>query len=319
MHSVRRVGQIQVRPKYAGSISRRYSHVASPYGALGEGHPDSLLVSPPSRPASHTPVPSSYVFNSSAPSSTPEPPPGEDTHLPDQEWEIRTGRAIYVLQQTLPDFFERGLVSSLEIPIVGHDAGGGQGKAKEGKEDPDVVCIYSPKVRLAYRPPVALPPPLPRVLHVEGLQLYLASSALVRHMLKTLYTDLHVELRQVRVQGPKNGSPNASAPVPPGTAPSETEKPRSLREKSLFVGLAVSGVARVSGARGGWTVNSTYHFSPTTGLINLHTIDSIEPAPHVSVVDAFRAALAKLGIGPEGRASPGAGAARTQGAREGGV
>ncbi|KAF9808685.1 hypothetical protein IEO21_07797 [Rhodonia placenta] len=57
--------------------------------------------------------------------------------------------------------------------------------------------------------------------------------------------------------------------------------------------------------------HSTYAFSPVSGLIHQHTIDSIEPAPHQAVFDALRGALCKLGLadGP-GRESPGA--ARSQ-------
>lgn len=33
-----------------------------------------------------------------------------------------------------------------------------------------------------------------------------------------------------------------------------TTRKHSSREKSLFIGLSVSGTARVSGARGGWDV-----------------------------------------------------------------
>ena len=50
--------------------------------------------------------------------------------------------------------------------------------------------------------------------------------------------------------------------------------------------------------------NSTYTFSPVSGLIHKHTIDSIQPAPHEAVFDLLRAALAKLRIGV---AEPGSG------------
>lgn len=223
--------------------------------------------------------------------------------ISDQEWEIRTGRAIYILQQTLPGFFHTGLVASLAEDDNSARTGGGGGEAQG---------IYSPRVRLAYTPPTALPPPFPRTLHVEGLPLYMASSAFVRHTLNALYTDLHVELRRVRVHGPRTGTPAPGPDPGPTWSDADNRRPRrTTRDKSLFVGLAVSGVARVSGARGGWEVHSTYAFSPVSGLIHQHTIDSIEPAPHQAVFDALRGALCKLGLadGP-GRESPGA--ARSQ-------
>ncbi|EKM48941.1 uncharacterized protein PHACADRAFT_202205, partial [Phanerochaete carnosa HHB-10118-sp] len=61
----------------------------------------------------------------SEPPFSPEDPQGhKDPEISDQEWEIRTGvfaravyagRATYILQQTLPDFFATGLVSSTDV------------------------------------------------------------------------------------------------------------------------------------------------------------------------------------------------------------
>ncbi|RDX42042.1 hypothetical protein OH76DRAFT_1363522 [Lentinus brumalis] len=223
------------------------------------------------------------------PSSKPEGP----RELSDQEWEIRTGRAIYVLQQTLPTFFSTGLISSV-------DTSGSNSRTKEEDE----ISIYSPNIRLEYRPPTQFPPPFPRTLHVEGLPLYLASSAFVRHTLNALYTDLRVELRRVRVHGPRSSS-GLRPDTPEGTSQSQG-KTRSIREKSLFIGLEVRGTNRVSKAEGGWEVNSTYTFSPTTGLIHLHNIDSIHPAPHEAFFSALQAALNKIGLGgPQGETGAG--------------
>lgn len=82
---------------------------------------------------------------------------------------------MYTLQQTLPDFFATGLVSTLSdqpkkaslaeliIPM--------EGQYGEG-QDPG---IYSPKVRLFYTPPAALPAPFPKTLHIEGQLFYTLS------------------------------------------------------------------------------------------------------------------------------------------------
>ncbi|RPD52718.1 hypothetical protein L226DRAFT_480340 [Lentinus tigrinus ALCF2SS1-7] len=216
--------------------------------------------------------------------------PGE---LSDQEWEIRTGRAIYILQQTLPTFFSTGLISSVDT----------SGTNSRTNEDDD-VSIYSPNIRLEYRPPTPFPPPFPRTLHVEGLPLYLASSSFVRHTLSALYTDLRVELQRVRVHGPRSSSGLSPDGATPGAdtpeeilQPQQQGKTRSLREKSLFIGLVVRGINRVSKAEGGWEVNSTYTFSPITGLIHIHNIDSIHPAPHLAFFSALQAALSKIGLG----------------------
>ena len=36
---------------------------------------------------------------------------------------------------------------------------------------------------------------------------------------------------------------------------------------------------------------STYHFSPVTGLIEKHVVDSIHPAPHFTAFDALKRIL----------------------------
>ncbi|KAI0916693.1 hypothetical protein AcW1_010225 [Taiwanofungus camphoratus] len=182
-----------------------------------------------------------------------QPEPERTDEISDQEWEIRTGRAIYVLQQTLPDFFQTGLVTSAEIPTLQPPISDTAAKAASEQS------IYSPNIQLAYTPPVALPAPFPRTLHVEGLTFYTASFAFIRHTLGALYTDLRVDLRSVRVHGPRSSSGKGPLPtqgLEPGLegAPPGAERPRSLREKSLFVGLSLSGVARVSGAQSGWEV-----------------------------------------------------------------
>ncbi|KAG1727483.1 uncharacterized protein EDB91DRAFT_1164024 [Suillus paluster] len=204
----------------------------------------------------------------------------------DREWQIRTGRAIYILQKTLPDFFDVGLVSNIDptkTPAL-----------IDSRElsSPEVENIYSPKVRLTYTPPVALPSPFPRTLGLEGLPLYLASSVFIRHTMRTLYSDLRVELRRVIVQGsPSSHSESAVA----GTHLNHQ------REKSVFIGLDVHGTTRVSGGVGKWQIDSTYSFSPLSGLIQTHTINSIHPAPHQAAYDALRASLSSVfGFGGPG-------------------
>ncbi|KIJ64103.1 hypothetical protein HYDPIDRAFT_175797 [Hydnomerulius pinastri MD-312] len=214
--------------------------------------------------------------------------PNGPEEISDQEWEIRTGRAIYILQQTLPDFFQIGLVSNVD-PTKGPDI-----VNVSPSENGDVESIYSPKVRLTHTPPIALPSPFPRTLSLEGLPLYMASSVFVRHTMKTLYSDLRVELRKFAVQ-----SSSSSATQ---TGSDTTARANRKREKSLFVGLTVYGTTRVSGGLGQWQIDSTYSFSPVSGLINIHAIDSIHPAPHQAAYDALRASLSSVfgmgGMGP---------------------
>lgn len=123
----------------------------------------------------------------------------------------------------------------------------------------------------------------------------MTSSVFIRHTMKTLYSGLRVEMRRLVVH------------TPPSTA-SQSRK----REKSVFVGLSVYGTTRVSGGLGEWHMwvvrlwdgtrlmagrDSTYDFSPVSGQINLHTLDSILPAPHQAAYDALWGSLGHMGPG----------------------
>lgn len=72
--------------------------------------------------------------------------------------------------------------------------------------------------------------------------MYLASSVFVRHTLTALYSDLKVALNKVSI----------NAPPPLGDL--QLKARGKSREKSLFVGLTATGIARVSGAVGEWEV-----------------------------------------------------------------
>ncbi|KZV94451.1 hypothetical protein EXIGLDRAFT_736956 [Exidia glandulosa HHB12029] len=141
------------------------------------------------------------------------------------------------------------------------------GLVSRSETDSPQASIYAPNIRLSYTPPVQLPSPLPATFRLEGIPLYHASAVFVRHTLATLYSDLRVEMRNVTVV--------------------DTGK----RERHVKLGIGVHGAGRVSGAQTQWDVVSTYHFSPATGLINQHTVDSIHPAPHVTVFDALKRML----------------------------
>ncbi|KAJ7715717.1 hypothetical protein DFH07DRAFT_361329 [Mycena maculata] len=231
-------------------------------------------------------------LRSHLPPDTP-PDPKAPREISDLEWEIRTGRAIDVIQRTLPEFFSTGLVSSIDSatgrsrPAISNYVPVANANPLDyhALVDEDVDSIYSPNIRLSYTPPVALPAPFPKTLHIEGLPMYLASSVFVRHTLNALYSDLRVVFNKVSVNTP---------PLPVGDLDLQPKARRKSREKSLFVGLSATGIARVSGAAGEWEVNSTYTFSPLTGLIHVHTVNSIHPAPHQAVYDSLRASLGNV-------------------------
>ncbi|KAG6859825.1 hypothetical protein C0995_003428 [Termitomyces sp. Mi166 len=184
-----------------------------------------------------------------------EPP----RQLSDQDWEIRTGRAIYVLQHTLPDFFPLGLVTSMDkatgiprssrssIPILNANPLDYQ---THPDDDGEAEGIYSPKVALCYTPPVTLPPPFPTTLHVEGLPLYLASAVFIRHTLNALYVDLKLQLKKCVIHNTPRSAPPSEFPQNENSN-AKTNNKRG-REKNLVVGFTVTGTSRVTGAPGEW-------------------------------------------------------------------
>ncbi|TFK34705.1 hypothetical protein BDQ12DRAFT_362618 [Crucibulum laeve] len=289
----------------------------------------SCELNPAILPSSSTPSPglSDLGLRSSLPpdsSSTPKPsqnPNGEDSPISDQEWEIRTGRAIYVLQETLPTFFNTGLITSIDPgtnaprPATSLHLPLANAHPKDWQIfHDDLEGIYSRNMKLRYRPPVKLPAPFPKVLHVEGLPMYTASSAFVRHTMNALYSDLQVVTTKVVVNTSPR-TPSTSSSPSSSSECSDSKKRKLNRDKTLFIRLNVTGTARVSGSAGEWEVNSTYTFSPLSGLIHLHVVDSIEPAPHQAVYDSLRMSLGKVfGLGWHGGGVGG----RLGGTRDGG-
>jgi len=241
------------------------------------------------------------------PDSLPEPRQDTPPDLSDQEWEIRTGRAIFVIQETLPKFFTSGLITSIDkttgsphpSPSTSNPSGNANFLEHYIVENID-QCIYSPNIRLSYTPPVVLPAPFPKTLHVEGFQLYLASASFVKHTMNAIYSDLTVNIPKMVVNTPQ---------LPPDldNRGYSTKKRRTIREKSIRIRQVVNGVGRVSGKPAEWEIESTYTFSPISGLIHEHVVNSIHPAPHQAVYDSLRLSLGKvLGLWGEeaGSSSP---------------
>ncbi|KAI0746203.1 hypothetical protein C8Q76DRAFT_790490 [Earliella scabrosa] len=185
---------------------------------------------------------------------------------------------MYILQQTLPTFFSTGLISSLD-----------SASTNPHPKDDDEISIYSPSIRLEYRPPTPFPPPFARTLHVEGLPLYLAPSAFMPHTLNALYTAL--------VRNP--------APTRPSSLEQDTQHGRkeSLRHEPRQQGRRRMGSLNSLNVRP--LRKSTRTFSLITGLIHIHNIDFIHPAPHQGFFSALQAALTKIGLsGHRRRSSP---------------
>jgi len=122
--------------------------------------------------------------------------------------------------------------------------------------------------------------------------------------MNALYSDLTVKTIKLVVNTPSS----ISQPSDDG------RKKRVNREKTFTLRQIVTGLARVSGKSGEWEMcvfescthlrdlfifrESTYAFSPATGLIQEHMVNSIHPAPHQAVYDSLRLSFGKiLGLG----------------------
>ncbi|KAF8575374.1 hypothetical protein K439DRAFT_1641423 [Ramaria rubella] len=214
-------------------------------------------------------------YPSSPGSSQPGTGPGI---LPDEEWNLRAGRAIYTLKTTLPTFFETGLVSTVDGNADLLNVASCQATPEEAGEDQRSHAqhvsesIYAPNIRLSYTPPstFTLPSAFPKTLQVEGLPLYHASASFVRHTLSAFNTELHVDLCKLQVRS------------------------SGARQRQIVIRTIVGGKSRLSGTRNEWDIHSTYTLSPHSGLIELHVVESIHPAPHVTFYDGLRSALARL-------------------------
>lgn len=91
-----------------------------------------------------------------------------------QPFKNAQGRGIYVLQETLPDFFAIGLITSVNADGTPNTAGGISTpnipflEPDDTRQDAD-AHIYSPHVRLSYTPPLQLPAPFPKTFHIDGM------------------------------------------------------------------------------------------------------------------------------------------------------
>ncbi|KAF5391241.1 hypothetical protein D9757_003013 [Collybiopsis confluens] len=224
---------------------------------------------------------------------------------------MRTGRTIDILRNTLPNFFNTGLITSWD-PETGEAYPPRSLSSLQLTSLPTFhlplhsspgtkrVPIFSPRIRLAYTPPAPLPHPLPEKLTLEGKPLYFASAVFVRHTMNTLYSDLNVALIKVVISVPQTrnadlknapGDDDDTTMLGPAALNKQTANSGYKREKSLYIALRVTGTARVTGSQSQWDVRSTYSFSPFNAQIVLHTVNGIEPAPEKSVYDALYKAL----------------------------
>ena len=210
-------------------------------------------------------------------------------------------RALFVLQETLPEFFQIGLVTNVDkftgapirTSILPLSLVPGPNQKFPSYEEPinaGVEPVYSLQVKLEYTPS-ALPTPFPRVLHAEGIYrtlntavillmsvgfpLYLASASFLRHTMNALYSDLVVTLMKISF----NSLPSSTNKAVPSSGGLSKElglldKKCHLREKSLLVRFMVTGNARMSGGINEWEVYVPFDTSAARDNRTVHCRES---------------------------------------------
>ncbi|ODN76787.1 hypothetical protein L202_05388 [Cryptococcus amylolentus CBS 6039] len=176
-----------------------------------------------------------------------------EEEVDDREWDIRVARAMMHLQETLPQFFNPEMTASNMLP-------------------PEV---YSQHMVLK------LPAPLP--LKISSLTGYSMAFSLTRNGMQALHTDLRSDLERMTF----SPAPRDLAKDDKRAALLMAQKGvPSHRLKQIRVLLSVYGTLRLpphSEAR--WHTSSLYTFSPTSGLIVSHEVETIRPLPGEGVAE----------------------------------
>ncbi|OCF74863.1 hypothetical protein I204_03706 [Kwoniella mangroviensis CBS 8886] len=179
--------------------------------------------------------------------------PDEEEEVDDAEWDMRVARAMLHLQETLPLFFDPEMNSTNMFPRN----------------------IFSKHMVLT------LPAPLP--LKISSLSGYSMAFSLTRSGMHALQTDLRSDLERMSfspspsdvVQSDsKSASLLAKKPVP------------SHRQKQIRVQVAVYGTLRLPPHKEAkWHTSSLYTFSPYSGLVTSHEVETIRPLPGEGVAE----------------------------------
>ncbi|WVQ64791.1 uncharacterized protein L199_002960 [Kwoniella botswanensis] len=179
--------------------------------------------------------------------------PDEDEEVDDREWDMRVARAMLHLQETLPLFFDPEMNSTNMFP----------------------QNIFSKHMVLK------LPAPLP--LKISSLSGYSMAFSLTRSGMHALHTDLRSDLERMSF----SPSPSDLAQSDPKSALLLAKKPvPAHRQKQIRVQVAVYGTLRLPPHKEAkWHTSSLYTFSPFSGLITSHEVETIRPLPGEGVAE----------------------------------
>ncbi|WWC68744.1 uncharacterized protein I206_102678 [Kwoniella pini CBS 10737] len=182
-----------------------------------------------------------------------EPPNNAEEEVDDREWDIRVARAMLHLRETLPLIFDPEMNSTEMFP---HD-------------------VFSKNMVLK------LPAPLP--LKISSLSGYSMAYSLARSGMQALHTDLRTDLERMSF----SPSPSTLAQSDPKSALILSKKPiPTHRRKQIRVQVAVYGLPRLPPHKEAkWYTSSLYTFSPYSGLITSHEVETIRPLPGEGVAE----------------------------------
>ncbi|GMK56300.1 hypothetical protein CspeluHIS016_0301400 [Cutaneotrichosporon spelunceum] len=230
-----------------GRAPRLPHRLPLPLGSLGAsralGARALSSVPPPLPPPSHT----THNFSPTPPTSSHQHHSnGErpDAPVSDAEWEIRVGRGMLHLRETLPLLFD---------PKLGGDD------------------LFPPEV---FSPDVVLKLPAPFPIRIPGLKAYRMTFATGRSGLQALHTDLGTTLQRMTF----------SLPHVPESVSEEFKDIPTSRHRQIRVMLSLHGIARLPPhPHAEWTTSNLYTFNPYSGLIATHEVEAIRPLPGESV------------------------------------
>ncbi|AUB27888.1 hypothetical protein CKF44_07594 [Cryptococcus neoformans] len=176
-----------------------------------------------------------------------------EEEVDDREWDMRVARAMIHLQETLPHFFNAEMTAATMLP-------------------PD---IYSQNMVLK------LPAPLP--LKISSLSGYSMAFSLTRNGMQALHTDLRSEMERMTFSPSPRDMRQESKRAAVLLAKKEIP---SHRMKQIRVLVSVYGTLRLPPHKEAkWHTSSLYTFSPTSGLIVSHEVETIRPLPGEGVAE----------------------------------
>ncbi|WVQ78740.1 hypothetical protein IAT38_000827 [Cryptococcus sp. DSM 104549] len=170
-----------------------------------------------------------------------------EEEVDDREWELRVARGMLHLRETLPQFFNHDMTSADMLP-------------------PD---IFSRHVVLK------LPAPLP--LKVSSLSAYSVAFSLTRSGMQALHTNLRSEMERMTFSPTPS---DAAKDNPKASLILSQKKFPAHRQKQIRVLVSVWGTLRLPPHHETkWHTSSLYTFSPVSGLIESHEVETIRPLP----------------------------------------